>query len=229
MVTIDPACESDLQHTSALHERALDSGLFPALGRGFLRHYHRTFVRSPHAVALVAHEEGEPLGFVFGTVDNEAHQRWVIRRHGWRLALAGLLAMVVRPRVAVTFLRTRVGRYARTLVRAVAPSRPRPVTAREAVPPHGGDRGGRVGTTAVLTHIATERAARSRGIGEQLATAFVARAGDGGAEEARLITTAGGRAARFYARLGWRPVTRRAARDGSDVEELRLSLPVEDA
>lgn len=228
MVTIDPASEPDLQRTSALHERALDSGLFPSLGRRFLRHYHRTFVRSPHAVALVAHEEGEPIGFVFGTVDNQAHQRWVIRRHGWRLALAGILAMMSRPRVAVTFLRTRVGRYARALVRAVVPSRPRAVAASEPTSSAGSD-ATEATTTAVLTHIATEKAARSRGIGEQLATGFVAEVADGGADEARLIATAGGRAARFYARLGWRPVTRRAARDGSDVEELRLSLPVEDA
>lgn len=224
MVTIAPATESDLQVTSELHVRALSSGLFPALGSRFLAHYHRTFVGSPHAVALVARDQGRTIGFVLGTADGSAHQRWVIRQHGWRLALSGLLAMLVRPRVAVTFLRTRVGRYARGLARALRPSRPASVAASGT-----GSTSAPAIRTAVLTHIATDRSHRGRGVGRELAESFVAQVEAEGADEARLITEAGGRAAAFYRRLGWHRVTRRRAQDGSDVEELRLTLRSGDA
>src|SRR5215213_6456698 len=92
---------------AALHGEVLDRGFFAALGPRFLRAYHRSFLASPHAVALVAHAGGHPIGFLVGILRPRAHRRWVLSRHGPRLAAAGALALVVRPVVLVRFARTR--------------------------------------------------------------------------------------------------------------------------
>jgi ribosomal protein S18 acetylase RimI-like enzyme len=211
---VRPACEGELERTARIHERHLPDGFFARLGTRFLRRYHQSFAQSPEAEVFVAQSPEGPQGVLVGTFDNAAHYRWAMRRRGVVLALAGLVAMLRRPRLAAEFLATRVGRYARSLARLVRPGRRRAVAA-------GSEPARRV---AVLTHVAVASAARGNGTGRELVTAFVRAARHRGADEVRLITPADGPGSGFYRALGWRRLRRRRAADGTFVEEFQLPL-----
>jgi ribosomal protein S18 acetylase RimI-like enzyme len=210
---VEPAAQSDLARTARLHHQSLPEGFFARLGTRFLRRYHQVFAESPEAQVLVIRGRRGPAGMLVGTFDNAAHYRWAVRRRGLLLLAAGIVAMLGRPALAIEFLRTRTGRYARALWRALRSRRSARATRRE--PPR---------RVAVLTHVAVDPEARGAGAGRELVDEFVERARDRGADEVRLITRAGGAAADFYRRLGWRPRGRRRASDDSVVEEFVLPL-----
>lgn len=179
-----------------LHRRRLPHGFFVRLGPRYLRAYYRTFIGNDSAVALVAEKDGGVDGFIVGAVDAEEHRYFVLRQHGWRLAATGLLALATRPTVAMEFGRTRVGRYARAIMRQIrwAPS----------APPGENPQSPRTGT-AVLTHVAVDTASARRGTGTLLVSAFTDEARRRGAKRIELVTLAGtDGAADFYRRLGWR-------------------------
>lgn len=207
-----PADPADLRATARLHRRALPGGFFARLGERFVRRYHATFAGSPEAVLLVAEQEGRTAGFLAGTLANRRHYREVVRRWWPALTWAGALALLRRPRVTAEFLRTRLGRYRRALLRAGRGGR----TAGATAEPDG--------PVAVLTHVAVAPDARGDGVGQRLVQAFVERARRAGAAEIRLVTAAGGAAARFYRRLGWRSRGTRRGADGTFVEEFELQL-----
>jgi ribosomal protein S18 acetylase RimI-like enzyme len=224
---VRPASEQDLAHTARLHEQGLPEGFFARIGWRFLRAYHAAFSRSPEATVLVVEgDDGRPQGVLVGTLDNAAHYRWAMRRQGVRLAVVGLRGLLARPRLAAEFVRTRVGRYGRAVGRQLRPSRRGPSS---------GSAGGQESTAhdapdadhqeapppqvAVLTHVTVAEEARGAGVGRGLVQAFVERARRAGAREVRLITEAGGPAARFYQSLGWKRRATRRASDGSEVEE----------
>ncbi|MFA9432555.1 GNAT family N-acetyltransferase [Egicoccus sp. AB-alg2] len=234
MPTVRPAAPDDLRATSRLHRQLLPDGFFARLGRGFLCSYHRTFARSPHAVAFVTGPAGDADGFLVGTLSNRQHYRFVVRCCGVRLAARGLLALAARPRLAWTFLRTRAGRYLRWALRyPLRPAR-RPSTAEDLTAPAAETRPDPAGEdapaepaaapVAVLTHVAVGTRAQGNGTGRALVEAFVAAAREAGVTEARLVTDAGGPAEAFYRRLGWTPGQVRHGSGGSLVREFRLSL-----
>lgn len=211
---VRPALGPELARTAWLHERMLPEGFFARLGARFLRRYHEAFAASPEAEVLVAHDGAAPSGMLVGTYDNAAHYRWVLHRRAPLLALAGLGALLCRPRRAVEFLRTRVGRYARAVRRFVGRRRRRPAVTAD-------DSAVRV---AVLTHVAVAPEAQGAGAGRRLVRTFVERARRHGADEARLITPAEGPGPRFYRSLGWRRLRSRRASDGTVVDEFVLPL-----
>lgn len=212
-----PLTTADLGRVAGLHRRELPHGLFPLLGRGFLRRYHATFLASPHAVALAAPAHGEPAAFLVGTLDQRAHHQWLARHRSLRLVVAGLLGLLTHPRALVLFVRTRVGRYLRALLRMVRPRPARAAPARRAA----GD-----GPVAVLMHVAVDPACRGDGLGRHLTEAMVDRAQQAGADEVRLVTRDRDGAGGFYERLGWSPATRRRNRDGTVVTEYRIPTAV---
>lgn len=206
---VRPADAADLAWIASLHARQLPHGFFAELGPRYLRSYHRTFLASPHAVAFAAVLENEPAGFLVGTLDSVAHHRYVIREHGRRLAAAGAAALVGTPRLAVTFVRTRTGRYVRSIARALRRSAP-------ASAPSTSD----CATVGVLVHVAVEPAAAGAGVGTQLVAAFVDRARAAGVTRLELVTLAGDRgASRFYEKLGWTEAGR-----GADASYKRFVL-----
>ena len=214
MLTIDKLRPEDLSRTAVLHKAYLRLGLFPRLGRHFLRHYHETFARSPYGIALVAHADDEVVGALFGTSSNADHYGWVVRNCGLELAVAGSGALLFRPQLAWTFASTRVTRYARGLRRHMAPS-----------PADAGQHGPAV---SVLSHIVTDAAARRQGIGRRLIERFRSLARSEGASDAMLITEEGGEGAPFFERIGCTCVGHRAAQDGHAVQEYRLPLIEQD-
>lgn len=211
---VRPAATAELDRTARLHARTLPEGFFARLGARFLRRYHHAFAASPQAEVLVARDRNHPAGMLVGTYDNAAHYRWVAHHRARRLALAGLAALLQRPRLAAEFVVTRTGRYARALGRFV---RGRAVGA-SASEPQEPDR------VAVLTHVAVDPAAQGAGVGRSLVGEFVERARRAGADEVRLITPADGPGPEFYRSLGWRHLRVRRAADGTVVEEFVLPL-----
>src|SRR5215210_4549303 len=183
-------CGEHLGFAAALHAETLDHGFFAALGFGFLRAYYGTFVASPHAVAVVAVAGGVPVGLVAGPVDARAHTRWVLRRRGFRLVARGAVTLLLRPRPALRFARTRIARYRGAWRRARSEA---PVT-----PPDQSQ-------VAVLSHVAVMPGAHGAGIGGELVDAFVSAAAARGADRVVLVTLEGEEGAGgFYERLGWR-------------------------
>lgn len=196
---------SDVGFAAALHERALAEGLFPRLGRRFLRVYYRSFVSSPHAAALVAHQGGRPVGVIVGPLRNRAHYGWVVRRWGRRLGIAAALALATRPPLALHFVRTRLARYGRAVMR-----HSRPTAARSGRAPSQ--------DVAVLAHLSVAEEAQGVGVGTALVAAFVDEAEREGAREIHLVTAAGDAGAgAFYARSGWRHDGDRTNHEGQPI------------
>lgn len=239
VVVVRDMAEADLPFAVAGHAEQLPGGFFVRLGPGFLRSYYRGFVDSPHGVAIVAEVGGAPLGALVGTTCQTAHYRWLLRRRGVRLALRGGAALVVRPAELRTFVRGRLGRYARAVPRMVrgrvrrdppaadAGRGPAPVVDLVAAETGGGATPAAPpvpeGSVAVLHHVFVTPQATSNGMGRRLVERFEAAAAGAGAVEARLLTVteAGRSAAGFYERLGWTPCDQRRDRDGREVIELR--------
>lgn len=214
-VTVRRMGDDDLHLAARLHARALPHGFFGRLGPAFLRPYYRSFVDGPSGVALVAEVDGSPVGVLVGTMRPGEHYRWALRRHGGRLVLALVVALLASPRQLVLFLRTRVGRYARA-ARRLGLGEARPAAA----DPRGGPR-----RLAVLTHVCVSMEARGSGAGTALVEAFCARAREDGRTEAQLVTLAGPEGASlFYDRLGWRRRGERLDHDGRPVRAYAKAL-----
>jgi GNAT superfamily N-acetyltransferase len=185
------------RQTAALHHRYLGAGLFPLLGTTFLAAYHRTYIDSPHAVGLVV-DDPRVIGFLVGTLDPGSHHRWTLRHRGPAIAVRAAVAMLVRPRTAWFFLRTRLPRYANAVARY---ARPEPARGDGPLPTAGP-------AVAVLSHVVVAATGRRRNTGRTLVEAFIAAATDAGVDEAQLVTASDGGGPAFYERLGWEPVDR---------------------
>lgn len=190
-IAVRRAVPKDVADLARLHAAGLPDGFFARLGPAFLAAYLRTFLEGPDGVALVARDGDEVIGFVVGATRARRHSRWMVRRRGPQLTWRGMLAMFARPPVLLTFLRTRLGRYVRGLVRRLVP---RSV---------GGPPGGGSEDLAVLLHVVVDVDARGRGIGGMLVERFVEALRDRGVGEVRLVTDADEGAGALYRRLGW--------------------------
>lgn len=214
-IEIRPAGEDDLHATAALHVTELPHGLFPRLGDGFVRRWHRAHLVSPYGVVLVAVRGGEVVGFALGSTDRPANVAWIIGHRRRELALAGLRALLTRPVLAAGFVRSRGLRYAQRLLgRGAAPAR---VAGAGPVPEAG------FGAIAVLEAIVVAPEHRGRSIGTGLTDAFLSIVAAAGVERVELVTKAGARgAAGFYERSGWRRVGDHVDRDGDGVHTYRI-------
>ena len=198
----------DLDFCTVLHAETLRHGFFAELGNPFLRAYLETFVSSPHGVALLLTARDAPVGMVVGILRVRAHVRWVLRHRGLRLALLGVMALAVRPRLALRFARTRIARYRRAWRQRNA----------AALPEHAGQ-------PAVLSHVAVAPGAQRSGLGAELVRAFVDVARAAGSGRVVLTTLAGeAGAAGFYRRQGW--IERGPHRDFDGQAALGFSLPL---
>lgn len=204
---------ADLRFVAYLHRSCLAHGLFPALGPRFMRAYLHTYAASPFGLAYVALLDGAPVGYLVGSVDERAHVGHVFRRRGLRLALLGLVALLMRPRLAWRFARTRAGRYltAGTRLLRSGAGAPTPL--------------GSGGVAALLSHVAVSASARGSGVGSALVDRFIEDARSSGATAVRLLTKADHEGASgFYARLGWCPDGIVTDRDGIGWSRFRLEL-----
>lgn len=204
---------SDVRYAAALHRECLPHGLFPALGTWFLGSYLFTYATSPFGIALIVEVDGDPAGFLVGSVDGQAHRSHVVRRHGTSLAIRAGLAMLCRPPVAWRFLRTRLARYALGFAR------------RRLARSHGASTAAPESHTAELSHVAVGPLARGSGAGTRLVTSFVQRATATEAQVAELLTRDDELGAgRFYACLGWDHDGYLTDRDGLRWAKFRIDL-----
>jgi len=202
----------DVDFAAQLHATFFPDGFFARLGRAFLVRYYRSFLDSPTATAVVAERDGVLCGYLVGMLDPSAHRREALRRHGLRLALVALTALAVRPRLAKDFLRTRLRRYGRALLRQL-----------RADPAQGGGSG--LAAPAVLSHVAVPESFRGAGVGTVLVEHFLASARAAGRESACLVTLSGDvGAGAFYTRLGWTPSGSRRTDDGASLDYYTRSL-----
>lgn len=206
--------EVDLRFASELHRRWLGHGLFPALGPTFLRCYLRTFLSAPDAVGLVAEVDGAAVGFLVGVFDEPSHFRRIVRQHGPRLSVTGVIALALRPRLAWRFARTRMRRYISGLRRLARSDES--VAAQAPASPSA---------EAVLSHVAVAAEARSSRVGSALVLRFTTLAQERGATGVRLVTRPGDAGAGpFYERLGWRRNGEFVDLDGLTWQRYRLEL-----
>lgn len=213
-LTLRRARPDDIQSTAGMQIAHLGVGLFPRLGLAFVRRWHATYQGSPFGVSLVA-EAGPPhartvVGYLLGSTDESAHIAHVLRHHRRELAKAGAIALAQRPRVAATFIATRLGSYARRLLtrRSTATATPLP-SARP----------------GVLTALVLNEAHRGTGAGRVLVHAFEDIARRSGTQRLDLVTERGSDGAGgFYAHLGWELVANTTSKDGDGLEKYRRDL-----
>lgn len=212
-VQVMPADDYDVAQTAALHVAELPHGLFPRLGEGFVRRWHRAHLRSEHGVMLVVCRGERILGFALGATDRPSNVAWIIKHHRAELLVAGLAALAIRPAVAAQFIRTRGARYGRRLFLG-GPS-PR-------IAPSGGEQEAAFTPIAVLEAVVVAADARGQGIGSALVEHFLTIAGAAGAARVELVTKEGASgAAGFYERGGWQAVGSHVDRDGDRVLTFR--------
>ena len=221
--TIRQTRAADLAHTARLHVDGLPVGLFPRLGVRFVSRWHRTFVDSPHAVALVAVDRDpsgreEIVGFLMGATDGQAFTHEVLTRHRSRLLYHGVLALAVRPGTLLQFAHTRLRPYVRRLwcsgraVRRVdaccsCVSRP----------------------TADLTAVAVAPRLRRAGVGQLLVGEFLDRCSSAGSTAVELVAAiSSSDALAFYSATGWTAAQRHVTRDGVPVQRFRRRLDRDD-
>ncbi|MDX8048474.1 GNAT family N-acetyltransferase [Lentzea sp. BCCO 10_0798] len=203
---------------AALHVRALPMGLFPRLGEQFVARWHRAYLDSPHAVALVAVRrtgaEEDVVGFLVGATDRLSFHRELLRNHRTALAVRGGLALVTRPAVLSDFTRTRLRPYLRRISGSSEPPVPKWSAPRAPV--------------ADLTAVAVATVARRGGAGRRLVETFLTRCAASGTRWAELVTALEpGGAQDFYASTGWSVLHDVVTRDGVSVRHFarRLDLP----
>jgi ribosomal protein S18 acetylase RimI-like enzyme len=137
-----------------------------------------------------------------------------MRRRGVRLAARGAAILLMRPRIALSFVRTRWAHYRTTWHRARSDSDPK-----RSLNHH---------RTAVLSHIAVVPGARGGGVGTALIDEFLAAARAAGAESVTLVTHPGDTGAgAFYNRLGWCEEGSRVTFDGQLVVAFAIDLAVQ--
>lgn len=215
-IEVRPATADDVWATSRAHRKMLPMGMFPALGERFLRQWHRTVIDTPHGVLLVAVDTGDSSygGFLIGSTDHHAHTDALLRE--WRaciaLACTGFVSLVVRPRVAVRFLRSRALPWSRRIFRTFWP---RSSSRHEEASPR----------TGVLDGIAVFPGFREHGVGKALVGEFLNQCEADGVSAAELVTDVRNTSAvKFYELLDWEPVGEFVTSDGDPIRLYRYVL-----
>jgi len=192
-----------------MHRAEFREGFFVRLGAPFLRRYYRTFLDGPLAAAVVCESDGRVCGYLVGVLDPPQHRRLLIHHHGPTLAISALAGLIWRPGLALHFLRTRVRRYLRALLKQCLSA------AVDAEPAR----------LAVLTYVAVDPSMRGQGMGSALVDRFREEAAAASRSAVCLVTVAGvGGAGDFYAAMGWEHVGDSRRSDGQWLERYRLQL-----
>ena len=204
MVEVRPLARAELREAVVLQSRELPREFLSRLGPRFLVCYYEVFVDSPYAAALsVADPEtGEIDGVFIATFDTGAHYSYLVRHQG--LALAGHAALHVlwHPGLALEFLRTRLSRYTRGLIRSL-------VHEKSKVPHEETEKVG------FPTYVVVRGDRHGRGTGVALFQAYEKMARRFGLDRLELVTRPGAAGAGpFFAKLGYECAGERISRSG---------------
>lgn len=209
-VTIRSFTDADAAAGSALHKDVLDGEFIARCGGRFRRCYHRAWVDSADAIALVAQgAQGEMIGVLLGALNPASHYRTMLRRHGLALGFWLLVRTVTHPRFALELLATRLLRYASGVLRVLVLRQPDQAC----------------GAVGEVTHIMVRREAQGEGAGTALLEAAEDLGRHAGLDELMLVTPLdSGGAQRFYEHLGWEATGERVSRSGEKFLGYRLRL-----
>lgn len=160
-----------------IHMRAFPGFFLTFLGPAFLRQFYAGVLESPSGIALVGRLEGQICGFVAGSTAPAGFYRRLLRRRGWRFALAALGPMFRNPGI--------LPRLLRALTRTS----------------EGKGRSG----AGTLMSIAVMPEAQGSGLGQALVLAFLARSASAGVTTVSLSTDSedNQRVNDFYQALGF--------------------------
>lgn len=203
--------ERDLPVLVEVHLRQFPDGFYARLGPAFKTRYFRQYFRSPGAIGLIAEaRDGSGLmGYLVGTLDEAAHDRFMHRSASPALTAAGTLALLARPALWRDFFRRRALWYARRFFSGIAR------TQSTSEQPLRGE----------LLYICTTQGNRRRGVGAALLRSYVAAAQRAHTAALHLVSERdNGDAHEFYAHRGWQVVSESATRDGRPLVRMTLSL-----
>ena len=217
----------DTDQTSQLQRTCLKTGLFPQLGHGFVRRWHRTFIDAPMGIALVVRDpEDQVAAFLLGVTNQQAYVRHVLGHDRFALAWRGAVGLILRPTAARRFLKTRVKQYRRRLL--PIGETPRQTSAVGSPAPRANsDVAFRFPSPApigVVHAIVTRPTSRGAGYGRILVRQFEKALLEDGTKCGELVTRANGGAPDFYRRLGWSETGRRMDRDGHIIVQFNRVL-----
>ncbi len=194
-----------------VHLRQFPHGFYAQLGPAFKARYFRQYFRSPGAIGLVA-EQGDGsglVGYLIGTVDDDAHDRFMHGAAAPALTAAGGLALAAQPSLWGDFMRRRALWYARRFASGFVRSR------RPWAEPRQGE----------LLYICTTQGNRRRGIGAALLRSYMEVAQRAHAAGLHLVSERDNTPAHeFYAHRGWQVVSESVTRDGRPLVKMTLSL-----
>ena len=202
-VEVRPLARVELRQAATLQGRELPREFLSRLGPRFLACYYEAFVDSPYAAALAVAdpETGELDGVFIATFDTRAHYSYLVRHQGLALAGHAVLQALWRPALAQEFLRTRLVRYARGLIRSLVYKSK--VSHRETE---------KVGFP---TYIVVRGDRHGRGTGVALFRAYEKMARRFGLDRLELVTRPGAAGAGpFFAKLGYDHAGERVSRSG---------------
>jgi len=189
---------SDIQQVVAVHMSAFKGFFLTFLGPRFLSELYCAILADGSGIALVCADASQLLGFVAGSTQPAGLYRRLLRTAWYRFALAGLPAVVRRPRTAIR------------LVRALrAP-----------------DQATSAPGTGTLMSIAVLPEAQGSGVGRQLVMAFLAEARQRGLVAVDLTTDAidNDGTNRFYRGLGFQLSRTFRTPEGRAMNEYRIDL-----
>jgi GNAT superfamily N-acetyltransferase len=168
-----------MQTLARLHLAAFPGFFLTSLGPGFLRLLYAGFTREPDGICIVAEDQGEIVGFAAGTTTPDAFFRRLLRRQGWRFALAAIPGLLRNP-----------GFVARKCLGALF---------------YRGEQPTGLANAALLSSLAVSPACGGKGIGQQLVHAFATAARQQGCSALYLTTdeTDNDRVNCFYAKCGF--------------------------
>lgn len=188
----------DMEAVVLIHCTAFRNFFLTFIGPAFLRELYLNILMDESGIALVEEVGGGLLGFVVGSTQPAGLYRRLLRTAWYRFALAGLPAVVRRPRTAIR------------LVRALrAP-----------------DQATSAPGTGTLMSIAVLPEAQGAGVGRQLVMAFLAEARKRGLIAVDLTTDAidNDRTNRFYLGLGFQLSRTFSTPEGRAMNEYRIDL-----
>ena len=232
-VSVRPLETRDVAESSRLHHEVLDMEFLSRCGEHFLRCYHRAWLDSVDALAIVAvNDRGDVVGVLLGALCPERHFRGMVRRHGAALGFFMAAHALANPRFFKELLVTRGARYSRGLLRILVASVRSHARRGHVVP--GGTRDSSsaesdstadpVLRSGEVTHVMVRTDAQGEGVGRALLEEAERSAQAAGLDELILVTPPDLAAGAFYDHLGWQRAGRLTSRSGEEFIRYRLSI-----
>lgn len=169
----------DLSHLCSIHGESFPGFFLTSLGPRFLRLLYAGFAHEPGGICIVVEDKGVVVGFAAGTTAPDVFFGRLLRRQGWRFALAAIPGLLRNP-----------GFVARKCFGALF---------------YRGEQPAGLANAALLSSLAVSPACGGQGLGQQLVQAFADESRRQGCSAIYLTTDEAdnARVNRFYAKCGF--------------------------